>query len=440
MMTRSSDMTLRMWDSEGNLLKTFDERKTDALENISKFNDGTFISWSQKGSVYLWEQSMDSCCQVNFPEKPCFESFEIEAGGVIVLSDNCFLVWRSADLISIISVHKKTGELKSILEIPKLQAPAYHSSYPVTDFGVRKTDDGELLITSRYSALIVNQELEVLKVFNVPDQYRDRTSDTSDNNGVGHINFMAGGIYPIEDGRYLSASVGIVYLWNKNKAGIFEIESAFRPSYKWTTGAFSLKRLDKHFRAITTDNFVYLTDGINEFISHVPKYITNIMNPNYQLDIDTSFLSDIYLNFHKNREISGHAMSIIETMKKQEMPMIHIDNIVFTLMYAEDGYLVDHQGEVVARYHHPLINITYGFSDNYSHKNPTNRLLDLNGDTMLKTKSGTRLHWLDPLKAEKRRLFNDGRAVVTLSDGQLCVLRTYMGNQRISLEELEQNI
>jgi len=56
--------------------------------------------------------------------------------------------------------------------------------------------------------------------------------------------------------------------------------------------------------------------------------------------------------------------------------------------------------------------------------------------TKLGTITGEQLTWQAESECESRNLYTDGRAIVTQEDGQVCFLQTYMGNQRVSVDEL----
>lgn len=58
-------------------------------------------------------------------------------------------------------------------------------------------------------------------------------------------------------------------------------------------------------------------------------------------------------------------------------------------------------------------------------------------EVSLGTVGGHHIVWQAPSRCTPRNLFDDGRAIVTEANGQVCFLRIYSGNQPVTVLELE---
>jgi hypothetical protein len=403
-------------------------------KQILPLNSGEFLASSSDGAYYLCDQSLETRCQVEFTERSDFDTTKIDLNlcGAIVFSDGSFLIWRSDDLSTIISLHNIQGKTCKELPIPRLKPAPFHPSQDE----VIKIGENQILFKSHYSAVIVNKELDVVDEFHVAEhirksKYEDASDDDFDRGLFSNLNFMDGGIYPLEDGRYISATALSVYLWNKNKDGIFEIETELRPEYFGWPGFFDMTRFDKPRRAVITKYFVYITDGLNEYINHIYGSV-DLSTKRVEVDKngkctitehpynahDASILADIYGEFLKNRTISGHAKSIIEDMVKNGESIRTFDDIAFTVGYAGGENIIDKLGNIVACYEDQLINITCGYSEKP-------RKLSL-----MTLPSGEEVHWFKSGNVV-RDISPQGRVVVSIDDGRLFVLHPFVGNQRV---------
>ena len=461
MMTYCSDMTFRLLDCCGNLVALIDHKIHDSIEieNISPRNSGGFISWTKKGEFYLWDESLETPTRVNLSQQPESEGDYNQNLGVIVFLDDTCLASRSSEKKSIISAHDINGEIKAELIIDRLISCLEQSEATLHCGGMRLLDDCCVLLKSYYSALIVNQELDIIHKFIVTEQYKAMVEECADE-GLEFLDFMLGGIYPLEDGRFISSASQSVYIWSKNRDGIYEIEKRVQPSCSSLEALFTIERLTRPCRVSYTDKFVYLTDGTNEYISETPQ-------------ADITDLSEIYLDFPKNRSIHGHAQSIIDDKISAGNNVTTNINITYSISYGMDAHLIDNNGNLIVHYidsfFNSVSNITYGYSDKFGYN--TNRLISTNNFLKLLFKSGETIFWacltrpilqnISPTDQYYSALRNynvyslsrgmndtssprfalqlapNGRAVIITADGNLCVLNAYFSNQRVGLEELE---
>ena len=234
MMTRSSDRMFSLLDYTGNLLKQIDQRMDDTIGKIKQRNDGSFLTQSNKGRFYLYDQSMETQSRIYFPEMPDLDTAKVNECGSILFPGDNFLVWRSDDAITVISEHSELGEFRKHYAVPR-----------VVSNGVKLIEKDKILIKYSNSALIINNNLDFMERFSVPEDYRGRRSDVSDDDNVYDFDYVGDGIFLLEEGRYLSGWEGSLFYWGKNANGIFEIETETKLGFSYAPGGLFLKKLHK---------------------------------------------------------------------------------------------------------------------------------------------------------------------------------------------------
>lgn len=386
--TATHEFWYLLWNNDGKLFKVLDEH-TSYINGALQLSDGRFLSWSWDSTLRIWNSDGESL--------KVLEGHKDVVDGVLLLPDGHFLSWSYDSTLRLWSAE---GELIRVLE--------GHTS---SVYGAQLLPDGCILSWEAHLLRLWSHTGEELLVL-------------ENGHTLGSIIKNA---KQLSDGRFLSWDDSSLILWSKNGEILKE---------------FSAENflLLPDGRLLTWDMFGWTVD----FWSPYGELLTTLEN-NPNLLLGALHLSNgRFLAWFDDYSLRllNYNLDTINIMAG------HTDNIDGALLL-HDGRLLswaqDHTirlwsatGEPIKSYHRSEL-LKFG-PEVWMDLLPPDQQTPIDGISSYRTvvsigsSYNHLLFWQAQSKCTARHLYNDGRAIVTQENGQVCFLQTYHGNRRIQLD------
>lgn len=388
-LTRSMDTTLCLWKIDVPPGKK-KEKHLDSVE-VSLLPDGNVLSWSVDGTLRLWEQD-GTALRVLEAHHPYMVDGAIpfSNGRIISWSWNMLCLWdRDGVLLKVLEGHSESIE------------------------GVLILKDERILSWSKDKTLrLWDCEGFPLKVLR------------------GHTKCV-GGALPLSDGRILSWSGSILgesdntlRLWDSNGKPLRVLKGHRRQ----INGALQIP--DGRILSWSGDGTVRLWDRHGKPLKVMGGHNDWIWKVVFRPDEGfISWSSNTVILWDKQ----GELLKVLENAFGWSRPSLDFEELALfacsgqTWMEYESKLAFQRQVEI------GLYDNRHIASHSLLHSSWNTAFLEC-----FRENHESKLQWHGRSICDAQYLFADGRAIISQGDGQVCFLRTYIGNRRATIVELEQ--
>jgi WD40 repeat protein len=437
----SNDATLRLWDLEGKLISIF-EGHTCAVGGAHELTDGEILSWSSDKTLRLW--SKGGCQLAVFDDHTCFIGGALELEGGLILSwsaDNTLRIWDKSKF-STNKIDRNVKPVHAIRELRDGQIITLFSDSPAIIWDKEGQSPGAF---GEYSgpildtALLSNENFiswSWNKTLIIWDQKLKQQAILK-----GHENSVYGAI-TLSDKRILSWSMDCTLrLWGEGGKRL----GVFKGHKDCVYGAFELSK--KRILSWSKDRTLRIWDWKGNTLKILRGHSNSV---HWAKELSSGKI------------ISWSSFGMLRLWDWKGIPISFIKGFPIRVIGAEelqDGQLLMWSKE----YECVLVDIKSGSYKSIHLKDVSNlyphiyRLLLTKSchisDIALGSERNTAfvnfigkpahdfvLNWHGISHCTSRLLTPDGRAIITQDNGQVCFLRVYRGDQRITISELEQII
>ena len=396
----SLDNTLRLWTSEGKLLNIL-RGHTGYIVGTQLRSDSMILSWSDDGTLRLWSSEGE--------QLETLEGHTDDVCDTQLLPDGRILTWSRDNTLRLWSIEGKP-----------LKTLEGHTSWVN---GTQLIPDGRILSWSNNTLRLWSNEGEPLKILE------------------GHTGFV-NGTQLLPDGRILSWSRdNTLRLWRNTGEPLKTLGG----HTGFICGVFSAQLLpDGRFLSSADDNMPRLWSHEGELLKILEGHTSSVRGT--QLLPDGRILTwsnDNTLRLWSNegellKTLEGHTDCVFDAKLLPDGRLLSYSGDRTWRLWTRDGEQLKTFMQLRTLKSDPMVWDAY-CAEEKQDAGVAGLMLSTFGYgayISFRRRGSQFLFWHGQSYCNAKNLFIDGRAIVTQKTGQVCFLQTYIGNRRVSIDEL----